>query len=129
MRYVAPTTTREAASLMAEGGANAFVLAGGTDLLVRMKSGFIEPDLVVDIHRQHVAAGAEVLETNSFGANRFRLAAHGLESRVEELNVAAAELAAGETAAAREALDAGLAADPAGRAAAERHPDLVALLD
>ncbi|MEM7248199.1 MAG: bifunctional homocysteine S-methyltransferase/methylenetetrahydrofolate reductase [Acidobacteriota bacterium] len=51
------------------------------------------PDLVVDIHRQHVAAGAEVLETNSFGANRFRLAAHGLESRVEEFNILAAELA------------------------------------
>jgi homocysteine S-methyltransferase len=52
-----------------------------------------QPDLVVDIHAGHVAAGAEVLETNSFGANRFRLAAHGLESRVEELNVKAAELA------------------------------------
>jgi homocysteine S-methyltransferase len=52
-----------------------------------------QPDMVVDIHSAHVAAGAEVLETNSFGANRFRLAAHGLESRVEELNIAAAELA------------------------------------
>ena len=39
-----------------------------------------QPDMVVDIHSAHVAAGAEVLETNSFGANRFRLAAHGLES-------------------------------------------------
>jgi homocysteine S-methyltransferase len=52
-----------------------------------------QPDLVVDIHAEHVAAGAEVLETNSFGANRYRLATHGLESRVEELNVKSAELA------------------------------------
>ncbi len=52
-----------------------------------------QPDMVVDIHAAHVAAGAEVLETNSFGANRFRLATHGLEARVEELNVTAVELA------------------------------------
>ncbi len=51
MRYEAPTTTREAVSLMAKAKGRAFVLAGGTDLLVRMKSGVIEPDLIVDIKR------------------------------------------------------------------------------
>ncbi len=51
MRYEAPTTTREAVSLMAQAKGKAFVLAGGTDLLVRMKSGVIEPDLIVDIKR------------------------------------------------------------------------------
>ena len=51
------------------------------------------PELVVDIHREHVTAGAEIIETNSFGANWFRLARHGLEAKVEELNIAAAELA------------------------------------
>ena len=35
------------------------------------------PDLVREIHRQYVSAGAEVLETNSFGANRMKLTQHG----------------------------------------------------
>jgi homocysteine S-methyltransferase len=51
------------------------------------------PDLVRDIHRQYVKAGAEVLETNSFGANRIKLAQYGLESQVGEINRAAARLA------------------------------------
>jgi carbon-monoxide dehydrogenase medium subunit len=51
MRYEAPTTTREAARLLAGARGKGYVLAGGTDLLVRMKGGFIEPDLIVDIKR------------------------------------------------------------------------------
>ena len=51
------------------------------------------PELVRDIHRQYVNAGAEVLETNSFGANRVKLTQHGLQDQVRELNRAAARLA------------------------------------
>ena len=51
MRYAAPTTIKEAAGLMAKAKGSAYVLAGGTDLLVRLKSGLIEPSLVVDIKR------------------------------------------------------------------------------
>lgn len=51
MRYEAPTTTKEAVSLMAKAKGSAFLLAGGTDLLVRAKSGLIDPDLIVDIKR------------------------------------------------------------------------------
>ncbi len=51
MRYESPSTTREAAELLHKEAGAAFVLAGGTDLLVRMKLGHIEPDLVVDIKR------------------------------------------------------------------------------
>lgn len=54
MRYEAPATTREAATLMARAKGNAFLLAGGTDLLVRMKIGLVEPDLIVDI--KHIPA-------------------------------------------------------------------------
>lgn len=51
MRYTTPTSTKEAATLMAKAKGHAFVLAGGTDLLVKMKSGFVEPDLIVDVKR------------------------------------------------------------------------------
>ncbi|CAA9299687.1 MAG: 5,10-methylenetetrahydrofolate reductase [uncultured Gemmatimonadetes bacterium] len=52
-----------------------------------------QPDLVRDIHRAYVKAGAEILETNTYGANRPKLARHGLDDRVREMNVAAAQLA------------------------------------
>jgi homocysteine S-methyltransferase len=51
------------------------------------------PDLVRDVHRAYVKAGAEVLETNSFGANRLKLAQYGLEGQTVELNRQAAALA------------------------------------
>lgn len=51
MRYESPATTKEACALLAKEKGNAFVLAGGTDLLVKMKAGMVEPDLVVDIKR------------------------------------------------------------------------------
>jgi homocysteine S-methyltransferase len=51
------------------------------------------PDLVRSVHRSYRDAGAEVLETNTFGANRLKLAAFGLEAQVEEINRAAATLA------------------------------------
>ena len=51
------------------------------------------PALVKEIHEQYVQAGAEILETNTFGANRMRLAAYGLRDRVQEINFAGVRLA------------------------------------
>jgi methionine synthase / methylenetetrahydrofolate reductase(NADPH) len=51
------------------------------------------PDLVLRIHEDYVRAGAQIVETNTFGANRIRLARHGFSDRVTELNLAAARLA------------------------------------
>ncbi len=51
------------------------------------------PALVADVHRAYLEAGADILLTNTFGANRFRLAEHGLEDRVAEINRAGVELA------------------------------------
>lgn len=51
------------------------------------------PTLVRDLHAAYVSAGARVLQTNTFGANRLRLAAAGLEDSVSEINIAGARLA------------------------------------
>jgi homocysteine S-methyltransferase len=45
-----------------------------------------QPDLILDIHRRYVEAGAGVIETNTFGANHFRLAEHERQSKVVEIN-------------------------------------------
>ncbi len=51
------------------------------------------PDLVTEIHREYLKAGAEIIETNTFGASRLKLAQQGLDDRLAEINVAAAKLA------------------------------------
>lgn len=51
------------------------------------------PSLVEEVHREYLRAGADIVETNSFGANRFKLVRHGLEDKVAEINRAAAALA------------------------------------
>jgi homocysteine S-methyltransferase len=51
------------------------------------------PQLVKEVHLGYVKAGAEVIETNTFGANKFRLQKFGLGDRVRELNLAGARLA------------------------------------
>ncbi|MGV3709174.1 MAG: bifunctional homocysteine S-methyltransferase/methylenetetrahydrofolate reductase [Gemmatimonas sp.] len=51
------------------------------------------PDLVRDVHAMYVKAGAQVLETNTFGANRLKLAQYGLEAQTVPINKRAAELA------------------------------------
>jgi methionine synthase I (cobalamin-dependent)/5,10-methylenetetrahydrofolate reductase len=51
------------------------------------------PDLVRDVHKAYRKAGAEVLETNTFGANRIKLAQYGLQGQVAEINRAAAKIA------------------------------------
>jgi homocysteine S-methyltransferase len=52
-----------------------------------------DPNLIVAVHEEYLLAGAEVLETNTFGANRFRLSRHGLGAKVEEINAAGVRLA------------------------------------
>ena len=54
-----------------------------------------QPDLVRDIHREYVRAGAELLETNTFGANPLKLAQYGLADETERINQAAADAGAG----------------------------------
>ncbi len=63
MRYEAPSSTKAAVTLLTKEKGKAAILAGGTDLLVRMKGGFVEPDLIVDIKR--ISAMHEIKKTAS----------------------------------------------------------------
>jgi 5-methyltetrahydrofolate--homocysteine methyltransferase len=50
-------------------------------------------EAIADIHRRNLEAGADVIETNTFGANRLRLASFGYDNQVEEINVRAVQIA------------------------------------
>src|SRR5438105_15419215 len=52
-----------------------------------------QPDLIRSIHHEYLQAGAEVVETNTFGGNAFRLAWHSMADRVHEINLAGVKLA------------------------------------
>ena len=75
-------------------------LKGNNDLLV-----LTQPEIIRDIHADYLAAGADIVETNTFNANAISQADYGLESIVYEMNRAAAQLA-------REAADAATRATP-----------------
>jgi len=63
-------------------------LKGNNDLLVITK-----PEVVKEIHKKYLLAGADLIETNTFGANRISQADYGLESLSREMNVEAARIA------------------------------------
>jgi len=52
-----------------------------------------KPELIGQIHQEYINAGAEIIETNTFGANRVRLSISGLESKVRQINIKAAKIA------------------------------------
>ena len=52
-----------------------------------------QPDLVCEVHREYLRAGADVIETNTFGANAVKLAAFGMADKLDDVNVAGARLA------------------------------------
>ena len=85
-----------------------------------------EPQMVREIHEEYLLAGAELIETNTFGANAIRLKRFGLEGKVDEINTAAVRLARAATDGMREkhahhAFVAG-AMGSLGLSAAEREP-------
>jgi len=51
------------------------------------------PDVLKEIHREYIEAGADIIETNTFGSNRIKLSHYGLEDRVKELTAAGVKLA------------------------------------
>ncbi|WFP61431.1 xanthine dehydrogenase family protein subunit M [Mesorhizobium sp. WSM4904] len=69
MRYIRPQSMEDAVGLLAGAAGPAAILAGGSDLLVRMKGGFVEPELIVDI--KAIAGLSDITET----ADGFRIGA------------------------------------------------------
>ncbi len=82
--------------LLLDGGMGRELLKRGVPILTHIWSGtalFLTPDLVRQVHRDFIDAGADIITTNTYGLVRDRLAAAGIEARYEELNLTAARLA------------------------------------
>jgi len=82
-----------------------------------------EPEAVFRVHQAYIEAGAQIIETNTFGANRFKLAPFGLGEEVQRLNSRGVKIAReAREAAAREVLIAG-SIGPLGLGVQARHPE------
>ncbi|RME88215.1 MAG: bifunctional homocysteine S-methyltransferase/methylenetetrahydrofolate reductase [Anaerolineae bacterium] len=80
--------------LLADGAMGTMLHARGVDFDQCFDElNLTNPALVADVHREYIEAGAQVILTNTFGANRYKLSRHGLEDRVAEINRAGVELA------------------------------------
>jgi len=88
-----------------------------------------EPEAVFRVHQAYIEAGAQIIETNTFGANRFKLAPHGLAEEVQRLNNRGVKIAReARESAAREVLIAG-SIGPLGIGVQSRHPADDEILD
>jgi methionine synthase I (cobalamin-dependent)/5,10-methylenetetrahydrofolate reductase len=82
-----------------------------------------EPEAVFRVHQAYIQAGASIIETNTFGANRFKLSPHGLGEDVQRLNSRGVKIAReARESAAREVLIAG-SIGPLGIGVQARHPE------
>ena len=88
-----------------------------------------EPEVVFRVHQAYIEAGAHIIETNTFGANRFKLAPLGLGDEVQRLNSRGVKIAReARESAAREVLIAG-SIGPLGLGVQSRHPEPQEILD
>src|SRR5204862_3496640 len=88
-----------------------------------------EPEAVFRVHQAYIEAGAQVIETNTFGANRFKLAHLGLGDEVQRLNSRGVKIAReARESAAREVLIAG-SIGPLGLGVQARHPEREQILE
>jgi methionine synthase / methylenetetrahydrofolate reductase(NADPH) len=84
----------ERGPILADGGMGTMIYARGIPFeRCYDELNLTEPGIVQRIHREYIRAGAELVETNTFGANRFKLAAFGLEDRVRDINFRAVKIA------------------------------------
>ena len=82
------------APIVADGGMGTLIAAASAKTLrVPEEANLVSPETVVSVHVGYIQAGAELIETNTFGANRAKLAAKGLGDEVERINSEAVKLA------------------------------------
>lgn len=80
--------------ILADGAIGTMLYAAGASLDESFDAlNLTRPELVAEVHRAYLEAGADILETNTFGANRFKLEPFGLAERVREINRKAVRLA------------------------------------
>src|SRR3954467_14228948 len=80
-------------AIVGDGGMGALLSAAVPRLRTPEEANLRAPEAVVSLHVSFINAGAELIETNTFGANRRKLAHHFLEDEVERINSAAVKLA------------------------------------
>ncbi|HKZ16387.1 MAG TPA: bifunctional homocysteine S-methyltransferase/methylenetetrahydrofolate reductase [Geobacteraceae bacterium] len=80
--------------LIADGAIGTMLYSRGVSLDANFEHlNLVRPELVLDLHSEYIAAGARMIETNTFGANHTKLKAIGLEKKVREINRQGAVLA------------------------------------
>jgi methionine synthase / methylenetetrahydrofolate reductase(NADPH) len=79
--------------IVADGGMGAVLASAVPRLRSPEEANLRAPEAVVDLHLDYIRAGAELIETNTFGANRAKLAAHFLDDELEAINAAGVRLA------------------------------------
>jgi len=80
--------------LVGDGAIGTMLYAKGVGLDANFEHlNLVRPELVLELHGEYLAAGARVIETNTFGANRTKLAPIGLEKKVREINLRGAGIA------------------------------------
>lgn len=87
------TRLGEGAPLVADGGLGALLTAAVARLRAPEEANIRAPEAVVSLHVSFINAGAELIETNTFGANRRKLASHFLEDDLERINSTGVKLA------------------------------------
>src|SRR3954451_4564477 len=79
--------------LVADGGTGVLLSAAVPGLRIPEEANIRAPEAVISVHVSFINAGADLIETNSFGANRRKLAQHYLDDELEAINSAAVKLA------------------------------------
>ena len=83
----------EGPPIVADGGMGALIASAVDRLRCPEEANLKAPEAVLDVHLGYIRAGAELIETNTFGASRAKLAEHFLEDEFEQINSTAVKLA------------------------------------
>src|SRR5277367_235124 len=87
------TRLNEGPPIIADGGMGSLLTAAVPRLRTPEEANLRAPEAVVSLHVSFINAGAELIETNTFGANRHKLAAHHLDDEAERIATAGVKLA------------------------------------